>query len=62
MNPKPFAASGRTPTATWVRLLLAVLCAATAFGGSFTCKSSNDDNEVTVHTHLQRQPLPPPVE
>jgi hypothetical protein len=31
------------------RLLLLVLLAATAFGGSFTCKSSHDSDDFTKH-------------
>ena len=31
----------------WRNLLLLILCAAFAFGGSFTCKSSSDSDEFT---------------
>jgi hypothetical protein len=35
----------------FTKLLLILLLAAIAFGGSFTCKSGNDDNKIVVHNH-----------
>jgi hypothetical protein len=35
----------------FTKLILIVLLAAIAFGGTFTCKDSNNDNSVTVKNH-----------
>jgi hypothetical protein len=38
----------------WNRLLLLALCATIAFGGTFVCKSSNDDGDGVVVIHSKK--------
>jgi hypothetical protein len=37
------------------RLLLVVLCAAFAFGGTFTCRSDSDSDHFTSNPHTSKK-------
>lgn len=41
---------------TWRRLVLLLICCALAFGGTFTCSSSNDSDDFTQNPQTPAKP------